>query len=284
MQARRGTNVSPKAGAQGRSPRLNKQQTATNPFANLPVKNVTYSNGATYDGQVNAMNQRHGKGILNFPNAEARYEGIFENGNLSKGKITYLGQSGGECWFDGTFKNGQWHKGKYMKGQAMYEGIFHDQQMNGKFTVTWPSGVKYVGQLQNNKLHGEGVMTFKEGNIAEIKGTWEADNLVKSNLLTMRDGSTATNYDPATGKLVGEGFIKTGGCTFTGIWSEDGVLNGEGIVENLETGGSFKGQFEDNLRNGPGRYVWPNNQGEYTGEYKNGLRHTGPDGPDATMV
>ena len=62
------------------------------------------------------------------------------------------------------------------------------------------------------------------------------------------------------------------------------MLNGEGIVENLETGGSFKGQFEDNLRNGPGRYVWPNNQGEYTGEYKNGLRHTGPDGPDATMV
>ena len=50
------------------------------------------------------MNQRHGKGTLNFPNGEAKFEGFFNEGNMTKGKIEYL-QTGAECWFDGTFKN-----------------------------------------------------------------------------------------------------------------------------------------------------------------------------------
>jgi len=31
-------------------------------------------------------------------------------------------------------------------------------------------------------------------------------------------------------------------------------------------------------------YVWPNNQGEYKGLFKDGLRQTGIEGPDAKMV
>ena len=38
------------------------------------------------------------------------------------------------------------------------------------------------------------------------------------------------------------------------------------------------------MRDGEGTYVWPNNQGEYTGLFQNGMRHTGPDGPDGKMV
>ena len=47
---------------------------------------------------------------------------------------------------------------------------------------------------------------------------------------------------------------------------------------------SFKGMFKDNIRQGEGTYVWPNNQGEYKGTYQNGLRHTGEDGADAKMI
>ena len=47
----------------------------------------------------------------------------------------------------------------------MYEGVFENQAMNGKFKVEWTSGIIYNGQLESNKLHGEGEMTFKEGNI-----------------------------------------------------------------------------------------------------------------------
>lgn len=38
------------------------------------------------------------------------------------------------------------------------------------------------------------------------------------------------------------------------------------------------------MRSGEGHYIWPNNSGEYTGLYKNGVRHTGPDGNDAIMI
>ena len=93
------------------------------------------------------MNQRHGKGILNFPNGEAVYDGFFEGGNMTKGKLEYL-QAGGECWFDGTFQNGTWHKGTYKKGSAEYTGIFENQAMNGKFKVVWTSGITYDGQIE----------------------------------------------------------------------------------------------------------------------------------------
>lgn len=124
-------------------------------------------------------------------------------------------------------------------------------------------------------------MIFSEGNIAQIEGTWNNDNLESCKLLTMRDGSTATNYQPKAGKLIGEGYVKVGESKFAGNWDESGRLNGKATVENENNQGWFQGIFKDNLREGEGKYVWPNNQGEYVGTFKNGLRHTGPDGPDA---
>ena len=68
--------------------------------------------------------------------------------------------------------------------------------MNGEFKITWPSKVVYKGQVQNNELYGEGVMTFPPGHgkIREVKGTWRSD-LEKCALLTMENGDTATNYN-----------------------------------------------------------------------------------------
>ena len=93
------------------------------------------------------MNQRHGRGTLKFPNDEAVYNGEFEEGNMTKGKLEYL-QAGGECWFDGTFLNGTWHKGSYKKGSAVYTGTFVNQAMNGNYKVEWTSGITYVGEIK----------------------------------------------------------------------------------------------------------------------------------------
>ena len=178
------------------SPKASVGSKSKSPFAGLPVRNIVYSNGATYDGQVNAMNQREGQGKLKFAGDKAVFEGIFEGGQMSKGKVTYLEQAGGECSFEGTFKGNQWGKGIYTKGGATYEGTFADQTMKGKFKITWPSKVVYEGGVQNNELHGEGVMTFPPGHgkIKEVKGTWKSD-LEKCALLTMENGDTATNYN-----------------------------------------------------------------------------------------
>ena len=66
----------------------------------------------------------------------------------------------------------------------------------------------------------------------------------------MRDGSTATNYMPSEGKLVGQGTVKVGSSTYEGTWDANGRLNGEGTIVNDDNQGSFQGMFEDNVRNG----------------------------------
>ena len=119
-------------------------------------------------------------------------------------------------------------------------------------------------------------MTFtNDSNISKIEGTWNNDTLENSKLLTMRDGSTATNYCAAKGKLFGQGEVKVGQSIFTGTWDESGRLSGEGTIEVGKSKGLFKGMFKGNVRSGEGKYVWPDDQGEYTGPYKNGERHTG---------
>ena len=114
---------------------------------------------------------------------------------MSKGKIDYSESAGAECWFDGTFKDGKWDTGKYKKGTATYEGSFQDQTMNGKYKVTWNSGIVYNGLIRENKLNGEGVMNFPKGsgNIDSIKGVWNDDTLESSSLITMKEVTDATN-------------------------------------------------------------------------------------------
>lgn len=55
-------------------------------------------------------------------------------------------------------------------------------------------------------------------------------------------------------------------------------------MENENNQGWFNGDFENGLRQGIGKYIWPNNAGEYNGSYREGERHTGPNGDDAIMV
>jgi len=82
--------------------------------------------------------------------------------------------------------------------------------MNGYFKVEWEGGIRYEGQVRDNRLHGEGEMIFSDGNVAHIRGEWKEDVLDICSSLVMRDGSTATNYVPSEGKLIGPGVVKVG--------------------------------------------------------------------------
>ena len=127
-------------------------------------------------------------------------------------------------------------------------------------------------------------MNFTQGNIKSIKGVWNQDTLETCSLLTMKDESTATNYVPSSGKLVGPGTVKVGHSTYTGTWDENGRLNGNGTIANDNDQGSFEGLFKDNVREGQGTYTWSQGQGEYEGLFKSGMRHTEIDGPDGVMT
>ena len=117
-------------------------------------------------------------------------------------------------------------------------------------------------------------------------------------MLTMRDGSTATNFQPQgehKGKLFGEGKVTVGDTKYEGEWDASGMLNGKGkifsveksFVKNKEVTTDtlrFDGRFVDGKRNGEGIYTWPDCQDEYQGLFRDDKRHTGPDGEDAQMI
>ena len=59
------------------------------------------------------------------------------------------------------------------------------------------------------------------------------------------------------------------------------MINGNARIENNE-GHIFEGDLVNNVREGLGKYTWPNNSGVYEGRYVNGLRHT-QNNEEATM-
>ena len=44
---------------------------------------------------------------------------------------------------------------------------------NGKGTLTWPDGIKYVGEFVNDNREGRGVQTWPNG--SKYAGQWRAD-------------------------------------------------------------------------------------------------------------
>lgn len=145
------------------------------------------------------------------------------------GEITYKLNGENTCKFTGTFNpDGTWNEGVFEKGPAKYVGSFERQQMNGIYYVEWGSAgeICYDGPVAANKLQGHGVMKFSQGTIKQIEGDWENDELVKSTMLTMQDGSTATNYDHTKGILHGQGQVTVLTSTYIGTWNDEGKLTG----------------------------------------------------------
>lgn len=157
-------------------------------YQNEPLE-INYKNGATYKGK-HKDHLRDGYGELKTGNVT--FDGFFKENRFVSGKLTYSDT----CWFDGTFENEQFKHGTFHNNSVEYRGSFKGQTMVGEFSVKWPSNIKYVGPVSNNKLNGKGVMTFPDGvgNIKQVEGTWENDQLIQCDLLTMHDGSTADNF------------------------------------------------------------------------------------------
>ena len=55
---------------------------------------------------------------------------------------------------------------RFYKDQKLfltYDGALKDGKINGKGTLTWPDGTKYVGELKDGAPDGEGAFTFFGG-------------------------------------------------------------------------------------------------------------------------
>lgn len=145
-----------------------------------------------YQGEVNAIGQRHGIGKCTTPyyiligmwkndqfsgwGRESRtngdvFEGRYENGLLN-GKGIFLNEK--KCKYVGDFRyTRRWGKGDLTTERIHYRGDFYNNQIHGKGIIKFlRDGIEYRGTFKNDQLDGYGVFTWRNGDRYEgqVKG------------------------------------------------------------------------------------------------------------------
>ena len=124
------------------------------------VKEVTYENGAKYEGEIED-GKENGYGTTKWPDG-AVYEGEFKNGFWhGQGKMKW---ANGEV-YEGSFMNGLRHgKGKSTRlNGEFYKGDYRDGMKNGEGMYRWADGSVYVGEWLDDNIHGRGKWRDENG-------------------------------------------------------------------------------------------------------------------------
>ncbi|MGE5458906.1 MAG: stalk domain-containing protein [Methanobacterium sp.] len=106
-------------------------------------------------------------------------------------------------------------------------------------------GSKYIGQVENGKMNGQGTYYFNNGE--KYIGQFKNDFFEGQGTYTWPNGD----------KYVGE--------------YKNDLRNGKGTYY-YANGEIYEGQFKDNLFEGKGTFTWPDGE-KYIGEYKNDQRN-----------
>lgn len=141
---------------------------------------------------------------------------------------------------------------------------------HGQGTYTYAnSAFKYTGAWENNKKHGEGMLTIKDH--STFVGTFVNDEIEGKGVKTMQNGSTFTG-DFRQGELHGQGtsVSSNGDETYMGAW-ECGIRCGFGVLTTARF--IYEGSFVGHLFDGQGSIVWLADGSSYKGEWKTGRRN-----------
>ena len=185
----------------------------------------TFSNGSTYIGEVlNGL--RHGKGVFQSLDG-IHYEGEWRNGlKHGKGKIKQ----------DGMDLEGEWE-----------EGV-----LKGKCRIKWKTGNVYEGQLNDNKMCGNGYMIWFN-KLEKYTGQWD-NNLqngfgvhiwydIKQEMKYFRDRYIGEWKD---GKREGYGkFFYSNGSIYEGYWKNN-KKEGYGIF-TFQDRTKYIGNFKEDI-------------------------------------
>lgn len=214
-------------------------------------KKIVYTNGSTYDGEVNDHDQRNGEGKLTFSDGR-EYVGMFKD-DMMDGEGTYTFPNGlkQEGMFSKNLPNGkgklsnsetgEYYEGDYVNNKKhgsgtynfangdKYVGKWEDDMRNGSGNMTWRNRDKYVGEWKDNMRNGEGTLTSANG--AKYVGEWKDDK---------EHGHGAYKYPGGESTYVGE--------------FESGKFSGLGVYTNVTPGYVFeyRGNHEDDFRHGEG--------------------------------
>ncbi|MDC0039090.1 trypsin-like peptidase domain-containing protein [Gammaproteobacteria bacterium] len=151
-----------------------------------------------------------------------------------------------------------------------YVGEVKNRKIHGQGTMTWPSGTKYVGEWKDGKQHGQGTKTYAKGK--KYVGEWK-DN--KEHGQGIWIGANGDKYvgEWNEGEMHGQGtFTFSGGSRYVGEWKE-GEMHGQGTQTWAE--GPYKkytGHFYSGMAHGRGKLLFRNDN-TYVGHLKKGARH-----------
>ena len=120
---------------------------------NQPNQTQQYIGNYVYTGGFDENYERHGYGVLKKNNREV-YVGSWKKGQ-----------------FDGWGKLGL-NTSKYLE----YSGEFRNGMFNGRGTLMFRNGDKFIGDIVENKIHGEGTWYKAEESVC---GVWNNNVLVK---------------------------------------------------------------------------------------------------------
>ena len=239
-----------------------------NDYINIVILSSTieYSNGCLYFGEWNPNNnQKHGRGILKWPQG-LTYYGQFKMDNINgKGKlITKNGEIYEGDWVDNK-ANGY---GIYQSKDVRYEGKWKNDRQEGIGTETWADGTSFNGEFKGGQKTGQGKFRYSDG--SKYSGYFLNNQLHGKGKYCWADGREYFG-DWKFNKIDGEGVFKwPDGRKYIGHYKND-KKNGYGIFE-WPDGKKYKGNWENGKQNGEGEFYDPKQKTWIKGIWKKGQK------------
>lgn len=144
---------------------------------------------------------------------------------------------------------------------SVYEGQKLNSKKQGRGKLSFLDGGFYVGDWNEDTMHGNGTLFYPSGQIA-YEGEWRNDKF----------HGTGTIYNENPAKIYGEfdytDFDRLGDywIKYTGEFITD-LKDGVGTLY-LSHGAKFEGNFVQDMVHGKGKYTFPNGQ-QISGTWNN---------------
>ena len=221
-------------------------------------------------------------------------EGIFEQGNLKEGKITWsdgntasgtfdeeleLNGKGIYTWENGDFQDGTWVHGEFKDGKAkvthddgeisegmMKDGEWVEEELVTENVVTdeienYEGVDKYEGEFLNGIRHGKGKLILSE----ECYEGDFSNNMMHGKGKYTWDSGQFYEGDFVNGNFQGEGIMTFPDGDFEqGIWADDQFVSGI-VKRTLDDNRIYEGEWVDGERNGKGITTYTN------GDFRQGI-------------
>jgi hypothetical protein len=230
------------------------------------LKTIEYSNGVQYYGEYNQNNnQKHGRGILKFPDGPIYYGQFKMDKANGKGKLIF--KDGEE--YDGDWENNKTNGfGIYKSKEVTYEGKWKNDRQEGIGTETWKDGTTYTGEFKNGQKSGKG--KFKDSDGSNYTGNFLNNQLHGKGIYIWPDGREY-NGEWKNNKIDGEGVFKwPDGRRYIGYYKND-KKDGYGVFE-WPDGKKYKGYWKNGKQQGEGECYNPKEKVWVKGRWKDGKK------------